>query len=238
MAAKDLKLVGIDETGYGAIAGPVTVCAVTINPGWREELESLKLRDSKNMLPDRRLETVKWIAERRACEWAVINEPAFVIDRIGPWDAVNKAARTALLLLSNQLGYPGELERFDIVMDGKYPLKGVPRGVSNRCQVGADERVLEVKIASILAKVYRDFHMEKLSKQYPIYEWERNKGYAIYQHLEALYHYGPMPEHRLYSGVWKSVKNHWETYYKPKREPMPRWLADLNPRYVKATKRR
>lgn len=232
-----LTLVGIDESGYGAIAGPVTVCAVIVRPEWRQELEELGIRDSKNTSHERRVEIVEWIKERRACEWALVDEPAFIIEQVGPWDTVCKAARTALLTLTNHLGFPGELERFDILMDGKNPLKGIPRGISNRCRVGADEKILEVTIASLLAKVHRDWEMERLAGQYPIYEWERNKGYSVDQHCEALFHYGPMPHHRLHHGAWKATKNHWEKYYKPKGIPMPHWLAELNPRYAKSQQR-
>lgn len=227
-------LVGIDETGYGAIAGPVTVCAVMVYPEWRPELEELNLRDSKSLSPERRLAVAQWISERKACEWVIINEPAHVIDKVGPWDAVCKAARSALIILSNKLELDGELENFEILMDGKFPIKGIPKGVTNKCRVGADEKVLECKIASILAKVHRDFHMEQMARNYPIYEWQYNKGYSSEQHLEALYHYGPMQEHRMNAGVWRAVKNHWLKNYQQQGQPMPHWLAAMNPRFAKS----
>lgn len=230
----NLILVGIDETGYGAIAGPVTVCAVMVYPEWRPELEALNLRDSKSLSPERRLEIAEWISQRKACEWVIINEPAHVIDKVGPWDSVCKAARSAVIILSNKLGFEGDLDKFEILMDGKFPIKGMPRGVVNRCRVGADEKVLECKIASILAKVHRDFHMEQLSRNYPVYEWQYNKGYSSNQHLEALYHYGPMQEHRMTAGVWRAVKNHWVKNYRSWGQPMPHWLAAMNPRFAKS----
>ena len=233
MSDKNLILIGVDETGYGAIAGPLTVCAAMVYPEWREELEALRPRDSKALSPERRLEIAQWIVSHKACEWAIVNEPAHVVDKVGPFDAVCKAARTALLTLTNQLDFPGELERFDILMDGKWTLKGIPKGVSNRALVGADDKVLEVMVASILAKVHRDFHMEQLDHLYPIYGWNHNKGYGIGEHLDALFHYGPMAEHRMTAGVWRSVKNHWEKKFKPLGEPLPVWLAQMNPRYAR-----
>jgi ribonuclease HII len=227
----DLILVGIDETGYGAIAGPITVCVCVVKPEFRQQLEDMNFQDSKACSPEERYRIATWIVENKACDWVIMNEPVSVIEKIGPWDSVCKAARTALVILSNQLGFSGELERFDIMLDGRFPLKGIPEHISNRSKIAADETILEVKIASILAKVHRDFYMDQMAQLYPVYEWDKNKGYGIGKHLEALYYSGPMPEHRLKRGVWKAVKNYWEKNLR-EMEPMPKWLAELNPKYA------
>ena len=228
MNSDNLILVGVDETGYGALAGPVTVCACVIKPEFREQIEAFCPRDSKSMSAEDRQKLVNWIVENKACDWVIINEPASVIEKISPWDAVCKAARTALIILSNQLGFSGDLDQFKIIFDGKYPIKGMPSSANHDSMVGADEKILEVMIASLLAKTHRDFYMEQLALMYPEYSWERNKGYGVIEHLEALYHYGPMPDHRLRSGVWKAVKNYWRKNYML-MDPLPKWIADINP---------
>jgi len=62
--------------------------------------------------------------------------------------------------------------------------------------VGGDAAVHSIACASILAKVCRDRLMERLAARYPVYGWERNKGYATEEHREALHQHGPSPHHR------------------------------------------
>ncbi len=220
-------LVGIDEAGFGAIAGPTTICAVALKPEWLEEVQLRGFRDSKKIGPERRKELATWIAETKAAEWVIVNTPAHVIDRVGPLDAVCKGARTALIMLSNQMGFGGDLSNFRIIMDGKNRLVGLPAGTSHKAIIGADDRILEVSVASVLAKVHRDFLMDHLAERYPVYRWDENKGYGTLEHYEALYYYGPMPEHRMITGVRRGVRRYWEQHHKAHGAPLPPWVRSL-----------
>jgi ribonuclease HII len=56
---------------------------------------------------------------------------------------------------------------------------------------------LNIASASILAKTYRDDYMNRLDKQFPMYDWRNNKGYPTKKHREAIQKHGTTPHHRL-----------------------------------------
>lgn len=220
-------IIGLDETGFGALAGPITVCAAHIKPEWLPELRISGARDSKRMSPERREQLVNWISENRAVTWAIHNVPAALIDRTSAWDAVCKAYRSALVRLTIQIDC--NLKDLTLYVDGKSPIRGLP-GPTQIPVRGGDDKILDISIASILAKVYRDHYMQNLSRQYPIYHWDQNKGYGHADHVEALYHYGPTPEHRFRAGASTAVLNHWEKHYKNRHDPLPAWVQAAMPK--------
>ena len=85
-----------------------------------------------------------------------------------------------------------------ILIDGfqvKY-LRGV--GLKNqKAIIKGDEKSISIAAASIIAKVYRDKLMEKLAKKYPLYHFDKNKGYGTKEHIKALRKYKQSPIHRL-----------------------------------------
>ena len=64
------------------------------------------------------------------------------------------------------------------------------------CIVKGDAKYMSIAAASILAKTHRDELMVRLHNEYPLYGWDRNKGYPTLEHFNAIEQYGPTPYHR------------------------------------------
>lgn len=69
--------------------------------------------------------------------------------------------------------------------------------IPHTCVVKGDSKYEAIAAASILAKTYRDDYMNRLHEQYPMYDWNRNKGYPTKAHRAAIRQYGPTPYHRM-----------------------------------------
>ena len=63
--------------------------------------------------------------------------------------------------------------------------------------VKGDGKYMSIAAASILAKTYRDDFMQKIHKEYPMYHWDKNKGYPAKAHRDAIRQYGTTPYHRM-----------------------------------------
>jgi ribonuclease HII len=181
--AGDEVVVGIDEVGRGAWAGPVTVCAVVPAP---EHLRGV--RDSKMLTRPER--------ERAAAavrDWAVaigVGHASYdECDALGMTIALRYAANRALAELATQ-GYVPDR----ILLDGKFDYLG--RGDRVITVVKGDMSILAVAAASCVAKVTRDALMREEAEHYPPYDFESNVGYPAPMHQHALRAYGPSAIHR------------------------------------------
>lgn len=174
-------MVGLDEVGYGPVAGPVVVGAVVLHPDQQFEGAT----DSKLLAAERREELSGRI--RGEClAWCVAAASAREIERLNVRGAAILAMRRALAGLS----VTPDL----VLVDGK-PVRELGR--RHRAIVGGDRTSHSIACASILAKVERDEWMTRLDRRYPQYGFAGHKGYGAPEHLEALAVYGPTPEHRL-----------------------------------------
>lgn len=174
---------GIDEAGRGPLAGPVVAAAVVLREG-----QSLPgVRDSKQLSPARRLELARLI-RAEALDWGVGLATAEEIDRINILQATFLAMRRACEALSR---VPPLIE-----VDGNQlpPLPGYRGRV--RALVGGDDLCPAISAASVLAKVWRDELLATLHLRFPLYGFDRHKGYATAGHLAALVEHGPSPVHR------------------------------------------
>jgi len=182
-SAGDRIVVGIDEVGRGSWAGPVTVAAVV--PG-DEHLKGV--RDSKLLTPDERE-----VAAKRVRAWArgigVGHASHTECDELGMTEALRRAANRALCELAMQGFEPDR-----IVLDGKHDYLAQPRVV--RTIVKADQTVLSVAAASVVAKVTRDELMAGEAEHFPAYGFESNRGYPAPLHKCALAWHGPTSIHR------------------------------------------
>lgn len=175
---------GIDEAGRGALAGPVVAAAVVIAPHsaglplWGE------LRDSKLLTPARREELAPQV-RAAALAWAVAAVPAAVIDACGIAAATRQAMQAAVAALDPQ---PQHL----LIDWVRLAAVSIPQYSCAR----ADQLMVSVAAASILAKVHRDALLVELDAVYPLYGFARHKGYGAAAHLAALATHGPCPEHR------------------------------------------
>lgn len=175
---------GCDEAGRGCLAGPVFAAAVVLPEDPSIELREW-LHDSKKLPSSRRHLLRKLIAEQ-AVSYGIAMVDHDEIDRINILQASIKAMHLALEHLVPQPDL--------ILVDGN---RFIPYGFTPyQCVVRGDDTWLSIAAASILAKTARDDHMLKLHRLYPVYGWDRNKGYPTRQHRETIKNVGPCPIHR------------------------------------------
>lgn len=181
-------VVGVDEVGRGAWAGPITVGAAVL-PQTRRVY---RVRDSKMLTEKEREKLFGRIAEWCAA-WAVGSASQEECDAIGMADAQRLAARRAIEGLGVQPDH--------VLVDGNWDFVGLS---STQRIVRGDASCLSIAAASILAKVTRDRLMRKESPNYPVYEFDSNKGYPCPRHKMALHAYGPSAIHRR---TWIFMEN-------------------------------
>jgi len=174
-----LKVCGIDEVGRGPWAGPLVACALM----FRKDIRLHKLKDSKHLTEDRRNNFFRILEKKSWYGIGVVEVTE--IDKMGLIKATNLAFVRALEQMKQRPEF--------LVIDGRdrlnlpYPFKTIIKG---------DEKVKIIACASIMAKVFRDRLMEKLSKKYPKYGFESHKGYGTREHQRALNKHGACAIHR------------------------------------------
>ena len=188
-------VVGLDEVGRGAWAGPLTVGAAVLPTDRRV----YGVRDSKQLSAPRREQLFSRVGEWCRA-WAVGHASHEECDELGMSAAQRLAARRAL----DGLG----LEPDMVLMDGRWNFVGGP---NTRTLVKGDTTCLSISTASILAKVSRDRIMRADAEHHPGYDFERNKGYPCPRHQLALQGYGPTAIHRrswafMDSVPWQGVR--------------------------------
>jgi ribonuclease HII len=187
-------VIGCDEVGRGAIAGPVAVGLCVVD---RERGPVPKgLRDSK-MLAEPKREALAPLAAAWARFSAVGLASADEIDRFGIMAALAMAGKRALEAIADA-GIP--IDESIVLLDGHYdwlnPGLGTSR-VSLTTRVKADRDCASVSAASVIAKVHRDRMMIESDVRWPGYSWTSNKGYGSSEHYEAIDRLGPSVLHRL-----------------------------------------
>lgn len=172
---------GCDEAGRGCLAGPVFAAAVILPPDFRNDL----LNDSKQ-LTERHRYQLREIIQREAVAWAVGVVDNHEIDSIN----ILRASILAMHRALDQLCVRPQ----EIIVDGNrfYPYHDVPHTTI----VKGDAKYMSIAAASILAKTYRDDCMAGLHREFPMYQWDRNKGYPTKAHREAIRLHGATDYHR------------------------------------------
>ncbi|NQD69411.1 ribonuclease HII [Sphingobacterium shayense] len=172
---------GCDEAGRGCLAGPVFAAAVIFPSDYCNSL----LNDSKQLSEKKRL-LLRPIIEQEALAYAVASVSAQEIDKINILNASYLAMHRALDALQTKAEF--------ILVDGnRFKSYGV---VPHECIVKGDGKYLSIAAASILAKTYRDDHMDSLASEFPHYDWLSNKGYPTIKHRNAVLEHGFSPHHR------------------------------------------
>jgi ribonuclease HII len=172
---------GCDEAGRGCLAGPVFAAAVVLPKKFKNEL----LNDSKK-LTDKQRKYLRPLIEDQAIAHAVAQVSVEEIDQINILNASFLAMHRAI----DQLKVIPESLLIDGNRFNRY--KDIP----HTCVIEGDGKFLSIAAASILAKTYRDDHMDELHLQFPHYEWCSNRAYATAKHREALQIHGPSEHHR------------------------------------------
>lgn len=194
---------GTDEAGRGCLAGPVTAAAIILPEDFSHNL----LNDSKQLSEKRRFE-LKPFLEDKAITFAVSHILPKEIDEINILNASMKAMQESILNLTREPEY--------IIVDGNRPIFGklgvlkntfgkvftqeeinFLKDIPNESIIKGDAKYLSIAAASVLAKTYRDEYMDKIHKEYPMYNWKKNKGYPTKEHREAIKKFGPSPYHRM-----------------------------------------
>ena len=187
-------VVGIDEVGRGAWAGPLMVGAAILPRDTRVN----GVRDSK-LLSEREREFLFDRIAAWCVAWSVGAASQEECDRLGMSVAQKLAARRAI----DGLGVVPDVA----VTDGRWDFVS-PAVPHVELAVKADLRCLSVATASILAKVVRDRQMRELAQHYPQWSFDTNKGYPCPVHKAALTGYGPSAIHRR-SWVFMDNYNPW-----------------------------
>lgn len=180
--SEDILECGCDEAGRGCLAGPVVAAAVILPKGFKSET----LNDSKQLSEKKRLSLRKEI-EENAIAYSVCFITNQEIDKINILNASFKAMSEAV----KQLNIRPEL----LLIDGNRFRTDLE--IPYNCIIKGDAKYQSIAAASILAKTYRDKYMETLAKDYPEYNWQKNKGYPTKAHREAIKQFGITPHHRL-----------------------------------------
>ncbi len=171
---------GVDEVGRGCLAGPVVAAAVVLHP----DRHIPGVCDSK-AVPAAERERLYDMIIARALAWAVGEADPSEIDRINIHQASLRAMQRAVIAL---VPLP------DIVLVDAFRVPDLPmaqRGVPH-----GDRRCSAIAAASIIAKVTRDRQMLELHARDPRYGFDRHKGYATADHLEAVARFGYSAVHR------------------------------------------
>lgn len=173
-------IAGVDEAGRGALAGPVVSAAVVL----REDNALLRVDDSKTVREDDREEIFHQIVASAVSVGISFGHPS-LIDR----DNILQATLVTMHRAVNALRLAPDL----VLVDGREKFQWPGRLLP---VVGGDARSLSVAAASIVAKVARDRLMRRLHRMYPLYHFDRNKGYGTRDHLDAIAAHGAAAVHR------------------------------------------
>ena len=193
---------GTDEAGRGCLAGPVTAAAILLPFNFEHEL----LNDSKQ-LTEKVRHQLQPIIEAQAISFAITHIYNSEIDEINILNASMKAMQECILQLEPTPEY--------IIVDGNRPLNGklgkpqktgkifskdeisLLQSIPNTSIIKGDSLYLSIAAASVLAKTYRDKYMDKIHEEFPMYHWNKNKGYPTKEHRAAIEKYGPCKYHRM-----------------------------------------
>jgi ribonuclease HII len=184
---------GVDEVGRGAWAGPIVAAAVIMKPCFFDmSLEDLK--NSKKLSKKKRLEWFPVICSN-AVDISISVLSAKIIDSEGLQSANKNVVYSAV-------------SRLHICT---YVLSDYIAGISFPCDFDVlkkgDERVVSIACASIIAKVYRDWLLDRYGLLYPGYGFEKHAGYGTQAHVMSIQKYGILPIHRLSYAIFNKLAN-------------------------------
>ena len=180
------RIVGIDEAGRGALAGPVVAAAVLLPLHDEAAMGELTaVNDSKQLSPKKRDIFYDLITEY-ALAFGVGMESAAVVDEIGIIQATKRAMKTAVFQINPAPDY--------LLIDGRIRLTSL--NISQQSIIRGDSKSVSIAAASIIAKVTRDRVMVEMGTLYPAYGFAQHKGYGTQMHRDVIAAQGACPIHR------------------------------------------
>lgn len=188
-------IIGTDEAGRGPAAGDLYVCAYAFKENFKEaltqeELDTLKiLNDSKKLSEKKRKALFKILIKCGHYKVGTIKPE--IIDKINILQAVYIGMQTSAERVMDEI----KPEKFILLVDGNRRLPNFKQ--KQEIIIKGDSKSATIAAASIIAKVSRDNYMEKLSEKYPVYNFQKNKGYLTAEHISAIKKAGASDVHRL-----------------------------------------
>lgn len=172
---------GTDEAGRGCLSGPVVAAAVILPKDFTHPF----LNDSKQ-LSEKKREELRPFIEKNALAFGVSFVWQEEVDKINVLQASITGMHRSIEML--------EIQPEFIIIDGNKfkDYKSIP----HKTIVKGDAKYLSIAAASVLAKTYRDEYMEKIHKEFPMYNWQKNKGYPTKEHRNAIREFGATNYHR------------------------------------------
>ena len=186
----DYQIVGgVDEAGRGPLAGPVVASIVSLDLEFYNKVKSVPefelIRDSKKLTKKKRVQLFD-IITKEFCEIGIGICDNQTIDRINILQATFLAMKKAIGQLKKKPSF--------VLIDGKFPIPNI--SIKQEAIIHGDDLVFSIAAASIIAKVTRDRIMEEYHQKYPIYGFDKHKGYGTKMHIAAIKKYGICPIHR------------------------------------------
>lgn len=172
---------GVDEVGRGPLAGPVVACACILPKG----VVFHGIKDSKLLSAKERSRLANFLTTHPEVIWALGTVSHEKIDEINILRASLLAMKMAIEALSVKPDF--------VLVDGR---DKPPIEIECRAIIKGDMLSQSIGAASIIAKVHRDAIMDAYHKEYPLYGFDKHKGYATVQHCKAIEKYGQCPIHR------------------------------------------
>ena len=177
------QVIGIDEVGRGAFCGPVVSCSVLLEKQILNNNLVFQITDSKKLSNKKRIILSKFIKEYSSYSIGVANN--IEIDEMN----ILRATNLSMIRSYDKFKKTENL----IKIDG---LKTFSLNEKTTFIKNGDQKSISIAAASIIAKTWRDRLMTLYSKIYPMYGWERNKGYGTHEHRSAIKKFGITKIHR------------------------------------------
>ena len=172
---------GTDEAGRGCLSGPVVAAAVILPKDFMHPF----LNDSKQ-LSEKKREELRPFIEENSLAFGVSFVWQEEVDKINVLQASITGMHRSIEMLETQ-------PEFIIVDGNKFRnYKGIP----HKTIVKGDAKYMSIAAASVLAKTYRDEYMSKIHQKFPMYNWQKNKGYPTKEHRDAIRKFGATKYHR------------------------------------------
>lgn len=199
-------VIGVDEVGMGPLAGPVVsaACIIKADSIKKRRTKNVwyqRVRDSKTVQENERQELVQKILENshhHAIGQASVQE----IDRLNIHHASILSKKRAVEKVLESIKQENKIFKIMVIIDGKFVVNALGKDfekffiIEQVAVVKGDSKILSIASASIVAKVYRDSMLQTYHQKYPMYGFDKHKGYGTKLHKEMIRLHGPLSLHR------------------------------------------
>jgi len=180
---------GVDEVGRGPLIGPVVACCCVLPKDFKLD----GLTDSKKLSEKKRNLFYDYLIENTIYGLGIVSPKE--IDEINIYEASRKAMIIAIEEVKKQIN-------LEYVLVDAMPLN---LDIPSNSIIKGDMKSISIAAASVIAKVTRDRMMYELHEKYPMYGFDKHKGYPTKAHIEAINKYGLIDGYRLTYGPVKDV---------------------------------